>query len=215
MADDRDDALAIARFGRAHGTKGEVRLWAYNPDSPLYEADLLGWIEGEDGPRNLTITHVRWGDRFGIAALKDLRYRDEAEALTNHEFFISRAQLPEPDPDEFYLNDTIGWPVGLMIEDEVRHIGEVDGYLATGANDVMRVGVRGGDQLLVPLIDAALRQFDPDLERVVLWPLEQWAMEGTQIDDIGEVMEVDAGFFEVRFEDLVPPLDPVYDDEEE
>ena len=32
-----NEAIAIGRFGRPHGTRGELRLWAYNPESELFE----------------------------------------------------------------------------------------------------------------------------------------------------------------------------------
>lgn len=180
------EPLPIARFGRPHGVRGEIRLWAYNAESPLYDDVIHGWVEAEEGRREIALVSVRWADRFGIARVEGVKWRDQAAELRNLELFIEREALPELEDDELYLVDTIGWPVWVELEGEagerLGHIGQVKGYMDTGANAVMRVALQAGGSLLVPVLDFVVREMAPERARVVLAPIEQWAPEGTEVE---------------------------------
>ena len=177
--EDDEILIAVGRFGRAHGVQGEVRLFSYNDDSALYEHDRIqGWIEDSEAPtgrRPITITSWRPADRFLIVRVEGVRYRDQAETLNNREIFVDRDMLPEPDEDELYLIDTVGWLVSLRHGESTRPIGHIKGYIETGANDVMRIALADHSELLAPMIDEVVEILDPVEQRAQIAPLEQWA----------------------------------------
>lgn len=129
------------------------------------------------------LTKVRHSSKFDILALQEVEDRDAAEALTNLDVFVDPDDFPDLEDDEFYLRDLIGVAVGLLETEEgdaFRVIGQVDGFLETGANDVMIVKIAGAPDLLVPMIEGAVAEVDPG-HRVLLYPLDVWAPEGTEV----------------------------------
>ena len=190
-----NEAIAIGRFGRPHGTRGELRLWAYNPESELFEQRLRGFVEGEEGRQDVLIKSLRWADRFAIVKLKGVFRREMAEPFKNLELFVLREDLPEPDEDEFYLVDAIGWPVFVEHAGSLVEIGKAAAFMSAGASDVMRVALTvdeddEGESLLVPMIDDVILEMNPDEARVVLARLAAWAIEGTE-EKLGLLTEAD------------------------
>ena len=184
--EDQPLLIRLGKFGRAHGTHGELRLWAYNPESALYaHPPFDGWAipqetEPQASPKPVTIEQVRWTERFAIVRLKGVHHRDQADELCHLEFAVGRDELPDPEEDELYLVDTVGWPVWLAISStQIVHIGHIDSFVDTGANDVVRVALSHGQTLLAPLLDHVVLQLSTESARLVLAPLESWATPGT------------------------------------
>ena len=172
--------MAIGKFGRPHGSRGEVRLWAYNPESPLYEGTIKGWIESSEGRKKVRISQLRWADRFAIVKVQGSFAREHAAAYTNHELFVARDALPELEEDEFYLVDMIGWPALAPRHGELVRIGEIEGFLDAGAGEILRIQLdedRG--VLLAPLLDHVVTEMAPERARVLLADLDEWAPEGS------------------------------------
>lgn len=180
MAD--DERIQIGRLGRAHGVRGELRFFANNPQSDLLEDGLRVFVRPAGQETTLTVSRVRPTPKFDIVAFDEIDDRDAAEALTNLEVAVSPEALPELDEGEFFLRDLVGCPVEILVDDAgaTRTIGEVGGFFETGANDVMVVHLIDDERLYVPLVDHAVAEVEPD-ERVVLFPLDQWAPEGTEL----------------------------------
>ena len=137
-------------IGRPHGVRGLVHL-ASRASAPSM---LSGRPLHDDRGR---IWHVTWrGD--GIAQLSDaagrpITDRNEAETLTNLRLTIDRADLPEPEPDEFYLADL----VGLEARDETGHaIGRVATIHDYGAG----ISLELDSDLIVPFTEAAIPRID-------------------------------------------------------
>lgn len=169
------DNVVIGKFGRPHGVHGEVRLFLYNPDSELF--DLRDLVLFADGIGALPLESLRPADKFAIARLTGVDSREDAERLRNREVFVPRAALPEPDPDEFYLVDVIGFDVRApqTTGAEAALLGKVKGWLDIGPNDIMAVtgpDIRG--RLLVPHVDHIVDRFDFETRCVHLHPLDTW-----------------------------------------
>jgi 16S rRNA processing protein RimM len=170
------ETITIGKFGRPHGVRGEIRFFAYNPDSALLTDGTE--LHLEDGSV-VEIENIRSAARFEIVKLHGVDDRDDAEAFRNQEAGVLRDAFPEPDPDEFYLVDLIGFEVygRRAPEDELDVVGKVDGFLEGTSTEVMAVtGPRLRGRLLVPMIDDALEEIDLENERVVLQPFDDWAV---------------------------------------
>ena len=168
--DERD--ITLGTFGRAHGLKGEVRLFAMGSEE-LIRKGLDAFILRADGSKVPTkLEQIRWQERFAIVRLSSVRFRDQAEELTHSKLVIPRSALPEPDPDELYLVDLVGVPVFVEGGPE-EPVGSVGDVLDFGAQEILSVDIPGSNRLLVPIVDHALRRLDVDA--VVLAPLSEWA----------------------------------------
>lgn len=173
------DAVVIGKFGRAHGVRGEVRLFVFNPDSTLVAADVELTLVGAPAG-SVVITSVRQADKFLIVTVDGITDREGAERLRSREVSVPRDTLPEPDDDEFYLVDVVGFEVWAATStgDEPRLLGQVKGWLDIGPHDIMAVtGPEISGRMLVPHVDHVVERIDFDLGRVQLQPLDQWAAE--------------------------------------
>ena len=150
--------LLIGRVGGAHGVRGEVRISTFTAD-PLAIADYRH-LKKADGSPALTITSARASKGGVVARCKGIDSRDQAEALRGLALHIDRADLPEPDEDEFYLADLIGLraetPEGALI-------GKVKSVQDFGAGDILEIDPAEGGQTwylaftreAVPTVDIA------------------------------------------------------------
>lgn len=178
------ELVEIGKFGRAHGTRGEIRLWCYNPESPLFERSRLkGLAEDASGARReVELSGFRWADRFAIVKVKGFHHRDQAEELINQKLMISRSAFEALEEDELYLIDMIGWPVWVRQGESIHEVGKVQGFLDTSAYDLMRVDLAGGQgSWLVPVLDHCILEMRQENARIVLAELDMWAVEGEQL----------------------------------
>ena len=186
-----DDLVIMGKFGRPHGRDGRARLWVYNADSEFFAGrSFSGWVGEGPEARRVEVALSHWTERFAVVEVAGVRTREGIEELRNLEFSVARSELPDPGDDDFYLIDSLGWPV--LIDDgagELRPIGRVGSYMETGANGVIRVELDAGRTLLVPMVERAVREIGPGGERVVLHPLEAWAVPGATLEGEAEGSE--------------------------
>ena len=175
--------VEVGKFGRAHGVKGEVRVFTEEPDWELFDPGTTLYVEGGMGDRRaVTIEKWRIADKFVIAKFASIDDRNEAQKLSNRMLTVPEEELPDLGGDEYYHFDLEGREVQLRSEDEEpRRIGTVSGIFETGANDVLVVDLEAGDELYVPMFEGAVEPIAPDDEVVYLRPLEEWAPEDTEI----------------------------------
>ena len=143
--------VTYGKFGRAHGNKGEIRLWPFNADTDGLKPGVVVRCQTPDGPRDLTIRACRNTDKCLLVTLEGLRFRDQLDPLTNLEVLVPRDALPQTDDDEFYHADLEGLEVFVTGDGVRESIGRVSGFLdLPSAHDVMAVeGPRIDGRLLV------------------------------------------------------------------
>jgi 16S rRNA processing protein RimM len=185
---DERDLVSVGKFGRAHGVRGEIRLFAAGDVESYLAPDHQIFIKTYAGEEAFTVRRVRWTDRFAILELDEVSGRDRAEELTNLEVFVDAEILPEVDEDEFYQRDLVGLPVFMAREDdgdfdvEASSVGEVGGFFETGANDVMVVLTPSEQEIFVPMIEDAVALIDLQEERVLIRPFDVWAPEDFSLE---------------------------------
>ncbi len=128
----------------ARGVKGDVRIKSFTDDPEDIGAYGPVEIENAAGRFDVKVTGVAKG--VVTARLKEVRNRDQAEALKGARLFVNAARLPEAEEDEFYVSDLIG--LNAMGPD--GSLGVVKGVEDFGAGDVLEI--RGGEfgAVLVP-----------------------------------------------------------------
>lgn len=159
------DLVLVARFGAAHGVRGEIRIKAYTADplaifdySPLYARD----------GRKFTILAVRPAGEVIVARVKELTSRNHAEAVTNLDLFASRALFPPPeDEDEFFHEDLIGLKVETV---DGEPIGEVVALHDFGAGAMLDVARPRSKSVLIPFTKAVVPVVDVRTGRIVVAP---------------------------------------------
>ena len=147
------DLVLVARFGAAHGVRGEIRLKSFTgePEAIAYYSPLYD----QSGTRSFVLTYLRHvRDDMFVARVEGVTSRSDAEALTNLDLHVDKAQLPPAEDEEFYHSDLIG--LAAVLEDGTR-LGDVLNVLNFGAGDILEVKpTTGGETLLYPFTKAVV-----------------------------------------------------------
>jgi len=156
--------VLVARFGAAHGVRGEIKLWSFTAD-PLAVADY-GPLESKDG-RRFVIMALRPNKDVLVARIKGVADRNAAEALRNVELFLPRERLPAIEEDDtWYYADLVG--LAALAPDGAA-IGTVAALHNFGAGDVIEIApAAGGKTLLLPFSEAVVPEVDVKAGRIVV-----------------------------------------------
>jgi len=168
--------VLVARFGAAHGVRGEVKLWSFTED-PLAVADY-GPLESKDGTRQFVIAALRPAKDFLIARVEGVADRNAAEALRNVELYLPRERLPAIDEDDtWYYADLVGL---AAVAPDGASLGTVAAVHNFGAGDIVEIAPAGGGKtLLLPFTETVVPEVDIEARRlVVVLPEEIEAREG-------------------------------------
>jgi 16S rRNA processing protein RimM len=151
-----DSKVCIAKFGAAHGVRGEVRLWPFTED-PLGVASY-GPLETKDGKQQFEITGARTAKDHLVARIKGVDTRDAAAKLNGIELYVSREKLPATDDDEFYHADLIGL---AAVTPNDKALGRIIAVYNFGAGDIIEIApANGGETKLLPFTNAVVPTVD-------------------------------------------------------
>jgi 16S rRNA processing protein RimM len=158
-----DDLILVGRVAGAFGVRGEVRLTSYTAEP----AALLNYrdLKREDGTAGLTLLSGRPVKGGLVARAREVETREEAEALRGLKLFLPRAALPEPDEDEFYVNDLIGLEAVTADGDLVGRIKSVQDF---GAGDLLEIQPPEGASWYLPFTRDAVPDVRLSDRRVVV-----------------------------------------------
>jgi 16S rRNA processing protein RimM len=156
--------ICIAKFGAAHGVRGEVRLWPFTADPQSVAS--YGPLETEDGKRRFEIASVRAAKDHLVARIKGIDSREDAEKLNNLELYVAREKLPATDDDEFYHADLIG--LAAVTPDDAP-LGRIIAVHNFGAGDIIEIAfANGGGTKLLPFSNAVVPTVDLAAQRAVI-----------------------------------------------
>lgn len=163
------DLLHAGRVGRPHGLDGSFHVT--QPRIALLDAVETVLVAGEEE----RIVRRAGTDARPILRLASCTTRSAAEALRGSDLHVPRAAAPELEEDEW-------WPEqleGCRVVDGDRAVGVVRELRALPSCEVLYVARTGdgGEELLVPLIQDAVRSVDADA-RVIDVDLEFLGEEG-------------------------------------
>lgn len=151
------DHLSAGRVGKPHGLDGSFHVT--RPRPRLLSDDIPLLIDG----RPCEVLRRAGTDDRPILKVDLASTREALEALRGAELTVRRADAPQLDEDEWWAED---FP-GCAVVDGDRPVGEVIELMALPANEVLRVKRAGpGDEMLIPLIDDAVREVDMAARRI-------------------------------------------------
>jgi 16S rRNA processing protein RimM len=159
-----DSKVLVARFGAAHGVRGDVKLWSFTQD-PLAVADY-GPLENADGRRTFEIEHLRPAKDFLVARVAGVSDRTAAEALRNLELYVPRDRLPPIEEEAtWYISDLIG--VDAHTPDGAP-AGKVTAVHNFGAGDVLELTGERGQSVMLPFTAETVPEVDVAAGRIVV-----------------------------------------------
>jgi 16S rRNA processing protein RimM len=158
----------MGRISAPFGVKGWVKVQPDTAAARNLLAYKTWWIGREGDWRETAVTEAKVQGREVVARLEGCSDRDAAAAWRGQAVAVPRAQLPRPQPGEYYWADLIGLAV---VNTASQDLGRIAGVMQTGANDVLVV--EGERERLIPFIVSVNREVDPDAGMVrVDWSSE-------------------------------------------
>jgi 16S rRNA processing protein RimM len=143
-------AVSVGRVGRPHGLDGSFVLEDASANEALFEPGAQLYVAGEP----VTVSaRKRSGGRL---VLKLDRHVGRGAELT-----VPRWQLPEPEPDSYYVFQLVGLDV---VEEGGRRLGAVRDVAPGVANDVLELD----SGLALPMHEECVRAVDLDEGRIVV-----------------------------------------------
>lgn len=177
-----DDAVEVGRVLGAWGIKGWIKVAALASDPqalfsskrwflapPEVELGRRRPAEAWTAPRLLRVSQAKEHGDGIVAGIHDIDGRDAAERLKGGRLFVSRANFPSTDDDEFYWVDLIGLEV---LNREGMCLGTVVGLLDTGPHSVLRIAqpsaTKAADECLIPFVASFIDRVDLPTRRIVV-----------------------------------------------
>ena len=156
-----DKRIIIGRIVAPHGLKGEVKIKSF-AEEPLDVASY-GAVMASDG-RKFSFSNPRMQGDVVVVTIDGIADRTSAESLRGLELSVDRADLPEPEADEFYHADLIDLPV---VDASGAEVGRVVAFHNFGGGDVLEVR-RGRASVFVPFTQKMVPTIDVKAGRIVL-----------------------------------------------
>jgi 16S rRNA processing protein RimM len=142
------DFLDAGEISGVFGIKGLVKVFSFTDPRENILAYSPWILQKNNQTREVKIVG---GQRHGnnvVAELDGISDRDAALALIGWKILITKQQLPETKPGEYYWADLVGLNVKTK---QGVSLGKVDNLLETGANDVLVV-LDGEIERLIPFL---------------------------------------------------------------
>lgn len=136
----QEEWIEIGTIVAPQGLNGEMRVY---PNSDFPERFLVPGIRWLQHPETGIIQEKELlggryipGKNLYVIALKDIKYRDQAETLRDHKLLVAKSDRPELEEDEFHVADLINLEVFNQQTGEI--IGVVTEVFYAG-NDLLEV----------------------------------------------------------------------------
>ena len=159
------DLILLGYVSKAFGTKGGVHIKLFNPESEALAVGCKASLKlGSLPERVLSIVEIVPGGRVFFGGITD---RTAAEHLQGAQVFMSRADLPQIEDDEFYLADLVGARVVLPNGDLA---GILVGFSTNNAQTLLEVKTPSGHVASIPMVDAIVLNIDEDQKIISIDP---------------------------------------------
>lgn len=159
-ADERQ--VIVGKISGVYGVSGWVKLFSYTrPKENIF--NYSPW-QLQPNRETRSLLEGREHGKTLIARLEGIEDRDAARRLQGSDITISRDQLPEPGPGEYYWYDLLGLDV---VDTRGAGLGKVMEIRETGANDILII--KGKRRYLVPLVmDEVVKEIDLENRRITV-----------------------------------------------
>jgi len=161
--------IAIATIGKAHGLRGECRIYAIGRTlSGLRTPSRV--LVGREGDRlePVVIKKVRHTPSGSICTFEGIHDREGIERLRNLTVFVERSELPPLEKGEYYHFELEGLGVVAVGRDEeLGTVKEVHNYPTVDALEVERAD---GETWLLPLRKETVSSIDTNEGVIRVWP---------------------------------------------
>ena len=171
MSNAATDLVVVGVILGAHGVRGDVRVKSFTaaPDAMFDYAPFLS----ATGEVLIDPVRARPAKDHYIVTPETPRQKEDWDQLKSTKLYVPRSALPEPEADEYYIDDLVGLDVFAGGE---APIGRVKAVLNHGAADLIEIQPQpSGKPVLVPFTLEDVPVVDLGKHRIVVANYEVWA----------------------------------------
>jgi 16S rRNA processing protein RimM len=155
------EKFIMARISGPYGVKGWIKIQPFTVDINQL-LNKKEWLIGDEKSSiSYPIETSKIHGNSIVAKLVNIDDRDAAFGLRNKTILIPKHELPALEKGEYYWNDLMGHAV---INQKQEHLGVVQTFLETGANDVLVV--KGDKEYLIPFIPHVILNVDMEKKEI-------------------------------------------------
>ncbi len=156
MTIDESRFVPVGRLGRAHGLKGEIKVFVDTLDCDSFKSCsrlIVGNPDAVDAI-NCQMLKCRVQGKAMVVSLSSITTRTEAEALTGKDVWVLEEELPTPEDGSFHRHHLVGKEI---FTDEGQHLGQVRRMLDAGLYEIMVISGAGAEYM-VPALTEFVRE---------------------------------------------------------
>lgn len=160
--------IRFAKIINTHGVKGECKIALLEDfESNLFREGIEVIVVPSQ--KKLTINTRRTHKGFELVTFKEIEDMNSAELLKNEFLEMNEEDLCDKEDGSYYNFELINLKV---VSEEGTSLGNIKAIEKTLANDVIRISREGAKDLLVPFVDAFVKDIDLDSETMVIHVIE-------------------------------------------
>ena len=160
--------LEVGKIINTHGLRGDVKVVSWTDYPEDFEEIPCVYVKTRKGEEKLTVSNVKYQKNNLIVKFKEIADINEAERYKGLVIRADREDLGELEEGVYYIADLIG----LEVYDENGKVGIIADVFNTGANDIYDIKREGKKNLLLPVIDEAVKEIDMENKRVLVHIME-------------------------------------------
>ena len=170
---DKTDLVVMAVLLGAHGVRGDCRIKSFAD----VEADAFtyGPLMDALGTVLVTAQKVRPAKAHFVVTPKEVRQKEDWDAIKGTLLHVPRELLPETEDDEVYIDELVG---ARAVDEAGALLGVVKAVHNFGAGDLLEIAPDGGGKtVLVPFTEEDVPGIDLDAGEVEIVTYALWADE--------------------------------------
>lgn len=170
--DDVPKEVRVARIGRPHGIRGEVTVEIFTeaPEKRFQIGNVVT-VRATDQRtaafETLTVERARWNKRILLLKFEEIRDRSCAESMRNMELYVAASD--QQDDESWYADELIGLTVHVGTLSSAS-IGEVTDLITGHVQDLLKVRLLNGQELLIPFVEEIVPAIYDGLGAIVIDP---------------------------------------------
>jgi 16S rRNA processing protein RimM len=147
--------LLVGKFRRPHGVRGEIAMEVLTDFPERLRKGVTIYV-GEDH-RPLRITSIRDHGKLLLLGFNEFPDCDLVGELRNCFVYVPTSSIPRLPEGEYYYHEIIGL---RAVNESGELLGVLEEILETGANDVFVIKPEQGNEILLPVIEGVVINFD-------------------------------------------------------
>jgi 16S rRNA processing protein RimM len=162
--------IELGVSNRPHGIKGGFLFKLKNQDSSILKDGFEIFIYPDNEKSSISsdgekviIEKIHFGNKT-ICYLKGVRDRNLVEEMLPFKIFVNRSDFPEPEKDEWYLEDLKGLDV---FDIDGYKIGKVKNFFDNGAQTVLQIKLEN-EVVELPFVEVFFPYVDLEKNKITM-----------------------------------------------